>query len=679
MGTSYFGQNSVGTVEGGLTPSSSFFHAGAAGFVCPGSGGYVPSAIEAYVKGTGTFGYVRMFLCDISFNKVAEWTDKKLINNTDFAWTSNGLTIYSPIFGGQYYVLILTNDSVSTKIGATPTTYPVINGVLVPGLDLTGGATDPVDLGSGTPSYFPVLLSMRIAYEDLSDGKIRANIQGRSQVNAQLKGVRYGAWLYQSAALNAPSTVSVTVGSTGSLTGTFSAKFTYIDKYGNESNPSPASAGVSLSSKQLNVGCPAPSDVTISEYAIYILAPSESVYKLAGTLSASTSLSTFSASMTETVIGSGIDVTETNDPIPYARYIAVFNNKLCVAGDASMSDKINVSNALFYRQFDPLDFDRVASGDGQPIKGFGKFFDSLIIGKSNSLFSGPSQGATTFYTAPQNADFGTLGQPSMVSFLKRMAYFSRDGVYGETGNIPEEISTPIRHYIRKLNPSNLVCDPPKQVSGKYSSYKSLLFAVREAATAGENDTILIYNWENGAWTKYKDIEAVSLGTINNADSFECLWGGDAFGQLYRFGQPSDVTPNADYHNGIAQAIDAWAETPWLHLPKAKGLDNWDTTLTEGAWLNLYVGGENLAGINYITMTTSVYFDMSTTVNATFSTTHSAAPWPSVTCDPKLIESFAGNYGNFQYVKFRFRNANMFEHFKIHKLVFGFRVRPIPGK
>ena len=677
MTISYIGYTTPFTTEGGIPENTISWNQVTAPFICPSSGNVALVSAEAYLKGISPFSNARIAVVDDSGNLVGEWNAQKSINNTTFSWVGQTLDVYSSLVGGQHYYAVITVDGPNVICMSEYVPYLDLN--VQYGKDYTGGFPDPLTLiYNQNPNYGRA--NLRIGYAEPSDGKMRAVLQGTGNITATMKGSKAGAWIYQSAALLPPISAStISAGSTGSLTGAFYAKYTYIDLYGNESNPSTVSSVCTLSGQQLDVLCGPSTDVTVWQVGVYVLAPSASNYKLVGTMSASTSNVTFSVTVTETQIVAGDDLVETNDPMPYGKYVAIFNDRLCVAGDPSLADKVVVSNPMFHRQFDPQDYDRVVSGDGQPIKGFGKYFDNLIVGKSDSYYISPSQGSTVFRTIPYNADYGILGQPSIVSFLKRMAYFSKDGIYGETGNVPEEISEPIRHYIRRLNTANLTVVPPKQISGKYRYYKRLFFAVREAAGVGENDTILVYNWENSSWTKYKGIEATYLASIQNTQKSEYLWGGDSLGRLYRFGQPSDPNPNSDYHTGLARAIEAFAETPWIHLPRAKGVDNWDTAMTEGVSLNLYVGGECPVGVSYITMQTAVAFDMSTTYNATFTTTHTASQWPNVTCDPKLIESFAGNYGNFQYVKFRISNNNLHEHFKIHKMVFGFRVRPIPGK
>jgi hypothetical protein len=137
--------------------------------------------------------------------------------------------------------------------------------------------------------------------------------------------------------------------------------------------------------------------------------------------------------------------------------------------------------------------------------------------------------------------------------------------------------------------------------------------------------------------------------------------------------------NIDYNTGAPVAISAYVETPWLHLPKLVGMGNWERTKTLGLWMVIYAGGEpaspEVITNTTISLTTKMYVDYNkTTVRGTWSTTHTASA-VSITCDPKQIQSMTGNGVNqFKVAKFRFENANLDEHFKIHKLVFGFRTK-----
>lgn len=124
------------------------------------------------------------------------------------------------------------------------------------------------------------------------------------------------------------------------------------------------------------------------------------------------------------------------------------------------------------------------------------------------------------------------------------------------------------------------------------------------------------------------------------------------------------------------AIQSYAETAWIHLPRAVGLPNWDTIRTEGLWMEIYAGGEP-AGLNqYVNLTTEVMVDFNTNPVATYSTTHAGNTWSGrFKSEAKLIQSVIGDEGTFEWIKLRFANNELDEQLMIHKVVFGFAARP----
>lgn len=487
-----------------------------------------------------------------------------------------------------------------------------------------------------------------------------------------------GAWVYSSAELAAPTAapnLAASASTASTLTGVgWKARTSYNDIFGNESNLSPApTTGVTLSSSAFNVGIVGSADATVNSVNVYVLSPSSSAYRFVGTTSNANS--TYSVTQAINVIDGGAEAEYDHFTCPFGKYVAIYNDMLIVAGDPTIPDLVYCSNFQFHRQFSTgTDFARATSGDGQPVKGFGKSYDDLVIAKADSIYYATGTDNTTFNAKIHNQEYGVLGQPSMEYYWRRFVFFSDDGIYVDNQMAPDEISRRIRTTLRQLNPGNLNCIPPKQFVANYKYYKKLLFSVREATGVGENDAILVYNYELDTWTKYKGIEAVYLSTVQMQDDYEYLYGGNAAGNIYLFNPPNGGSPNSDNFTGSKVAISAYAETPWIHLSKALGANDWEFTRHEAAWMRIYAGGEPASGNSTISIQTTYYTDFSSTVRGTFSTTHNAAAWPAFTVQPKL-RKFGAKLGHFEWVKFRFTNNTTDEHFKIHKIVVGFRRRP----
>ena len=485
-----------------------------------------------------------------------------------------------------------------------------------------------------------------------------------------------GTWRYVKAELNEPASApTASVGGVGGLNGVYQFRYTYEDYWGNESNPSNPSDPVDLGTeegKYANVGLTASPDITVQFINLYVLPPGQSIYQYASTHPNTTA--TVAHWITDAQVLGGAALEFDHETCPPGKYVTIYNDMLLVAGNSGLPDLVYVSVNQYHRQFaTATDFARAVSNDGQPIRGFASAFQSLIIGKADSLWIAEGEDNQTFQMRPHNQNYGVLGMPSMTFIHQTLAFFSDDGIYSDDTIIPTELSILIRNKMRQLNPANLATSPPLQVSANYKYYKQVYWSVRRASGAGPNDTMLVWNYERKAWTLWTGNAAVCLGTVQNQDDYEFLYGGNASGAIWQYLPPNGGSANVDNISGSPTAIQAFAETPWLHLPKIKGVDDWERTRTIGRYMVMYVSGES-SGAS-ITMTTNYYLDFSATVRGTFSTTHAANPWPAVVPDPKKIGPFGGPQKLFTWIKFRFTNNNAGEHFKLHRLVFGFKTKP----
>lgn len=483
-----------------------------------------------------------------------------------------------------------------------------------------------------------------------------------------------GAWRFISAALDAPALApGIAAATTGSMTGIWSAAYTYVDTWGNESNPSTISATVSLSMHHLSVGVVASSDPSVTQINIFLLPPGGISYNLSVT-SGNTS-ATISCSISADTVLASREVRTDHFTCPSGKYIQIYNNMLLVAGDPAAPDAIWISNTNRLRQFSSdTDVARVVSGDGQAVRGFGPIFGQMVIGKADSLFLAAGADNTKFRAVPHNANYGVLGQPSMTYLGAKHAFFSDDGFYLDDSLQPTELSRIIRRTLRSLNPANLASTPPKQFCANNKYYKQLFLAVREATGAGENDAMLVYNYELGTWTRYSGNVGRYLATVQNQDDYEYMFGGDNSGSLFLYTPPNGGSPNVDTVTGSTTAITAYAETPWMNFAKIDDVKGgWERVRTIPRFVEIYAGGEPAAGNSTISLVTTYYTDFSTTVRGTFTTTHNAAAWPTVTCQPKMIR-YGGAVGTYRWIKFRFANA-LQEHFKLYKVAFGYKLKP----
>lgn len=486
-----------------------------------------------------------------------------------------------------------------------------------------------------------------------------------------------GVWYFISTALNPPlAAPTVSVGGVGELIGEYRFRYTYEDYWGNESNPSDASAPVELGAlgtgEYANVAVVASTDPSVQFINLYCLPPNSSLYQFAGQ-HPNTSATLAHWISDAQVLGSAA-LEYDHFTAPAGKYVTIYNDMLCVAGEPGLPDTVYVSNSRYHRQFAVgTDWARAVTGDGQGIKGFAGAFNQLMVGKADSLFIGDGADNTTFTLRPHNQNYGVLGGPSMTFVNQRLTFFSDDGIYEDDSLVPTELSILIRNKMRTLNPGNLATNPPKQYAANNKYYKQTFWSVRRAGGVGPNDTLFVWNYERKVWTIWSGNAATCLGSVQNQDDYEFMYGGDSAGNVFQYTPPNGGSPNSDNIAGTPVAINAFAETPWLNLPRLKGMDDWERRRTIPRFIQLYVSGES--GGSTIGLTTTYYVDFDMTVQGTFSTTHAANAWPVVLPAPQMIRPWGGPNRLFKWVKFRFSNNEIDCHFKIHKVVFGFKAKP----
>jgi hypothetical protein len=486
-----------------------------------------------------------------------------------------------------------------------------------------------------------------------------------------------GAYIYQDATLSPPTGGPILApGSADGLTGTFTAVYTYVDVWGNESAISDESAPCLLSGSALSVSVTASSDPTIDYIAIYVLGPMMSQYQLSGTFSNTTG--TYTHDITMDQLFAGAFCPENIQPVPDGKYVTIHEDMLLIAGDPDVPDTIWCSNRKFHRQFSD-DVGRATTGDGQPVVGFGKSYDRTVAVKSNSLHMIEGMSETEFRTRLYSSARGGKGQGAITYGMSRMAWWADDGFYFDEAGVPAEASAGIRNFLRTCDWRNMAYRPVRLKTSAYPYYHQFLVSLREMDaqfTQGENDTLLVLNWELAAWTRWKGNVPRVMGLIQNDDDYEYLYGGDNAGHVWLFTPPNYSGVNVDTVSGtISTTISSYVTTPWLNFPRILGSPEWERSRVIPRFLKLYVSGEAATGVSEVSLRTEYWVDFDhDTIQGTFDLTFTTHEWPVVKPYEKTIY-YGGKVGTFRWVKFRFSNNNISERWSLHKAVFGVKIKP----
>jgi hypothetical protein len=486
-----------------------------------------------------------------------------------------------------------------------------------------------------------------------------------------------GAYIFQDATLAPPAAgPDLAPGASNGLTGTFSALYTYVDAWGNESARSPVSIDLALSGTALAVSVTMSSDPTIEYMAIYVLGPMMSEYQLSGTFANTNG--TYNHDITMDQLMAGEFAPENLQPVPDGKYVTIHEDMLLIAGDPDVPDTIWCSNRKFHRQFSD-DVGRATTGDGQPVVGFGKTYDRTVAVKSNSLHMIEGMSETEFRTRLYSSKRGGKAQGAIAYGMNRMAWWADDGLYFDEAGDPDEASAGIRNFLRTCDWRNMAYRPPKIKVSAYPYYHQFLLSLREMApnfVQGENDTLLVLNWERAAWTRWKGNAPRVMGLIGNDDDYEYLYGGDDQGRVWMFTPPNYSGVNSDtVTSTVSASISSYVTTPWLNFPRMLGSPEWERARVIPRFLKLYVSGENAGNVDEVHLRTEYWVDFDhDNIIGTFDLTFTTHEWPVVKPYEKTIH-YGGKIGTFRWIKFRFSNDYLAERWSLHKAIFGVKVKP----
>ena len=429
---------------------------------------------------------------------------------------------------------------------------------------------------------------------------------------------------------------------------------------------------MNLANQDLNVVVVASSDPTVNTINVYVRGPSTSNYHFSGTLTNTNG--TFTHTIADGTLIANDEAEYDHFVTPAGKYVGMYNDMLLVGGDPNVPDLVWASHPQFHRQFASAeDYARADTGDGQPVKGFGRAYDVAAVGKADSIFTIEGNSHTALSLRRVDGEYGVLGQPSMVFIGPRLVFFSDDSIYAHDTLRAEELAQKIRRTLRNLYFGNLATIPPKQYSANYKYYKQVFFSVRETQSAGENDTLLVYSYERNTWTRWKGNAPRVMAPVQDANDYEFLYGGDSSGNIWRFDYPNGGV-NDDNHTGSTVAIDSYAETPWLNFAKLSGAPNWERARIIPRYLKIYAYGEPASGNTTFSLTVTYFVDFRTTVVSTFHCTFDAFAWPTRNIREQTI-FYGGAVGTFRWVKFRIEHNRLGEHWSVVNLVHAHRIKP----
>jgi hypothetical protein len=240
-----------------------------------------------------------------------------------------------------------------------------------------------------------------------------------------------------------------------------------------------------------------------------------------------------------------------------AKYLAVYNNYLFMAGGATNPSRIVWSVLNNPESWQAADYIDINVGDGDLITGLKVIGSDLYVFKSRSIyrvtFTGVSTTPFTVSGNPAIESVGAFSHRTIQTIERTCFFFSGNAVYEFDGVNIKEISN-------KIETNALALATPYNMSASAGILRTLNQYWLSITTSGQTrqDTIFVYDYMLGAWTKYAGIYANGMAEVVDNNNQYWLYTGQSNstggGYVYR---------QNDGNSDIAAAINAYAVTKWM--------------------------------------------------------------------------------------------------------------------
>jgi len=328
---------------------------------------------------------------------------------------------------------------------------------------------------------------------------------------------------------------------------------------------------------------------------------------------------------------------------PDAKYVTYHKRMAFAAGDTS-----NPSLISFTDVGDISNWTTGLSGnvsvdttDGSIVRGLEKLADNLYIFTDNSIWRLSGDDKDNFRLKRMVSGIGTLSNFSIVQILGQLFFQSKEGhIYIYDGGFGlERINPKIEGTTDSLNKSRLFFAVGEEFDNDY--YLSV-----SSSGAGQNDTVLLFDTFNLAWSKFLGMNSNAFTVANISNGTETL----VFGDYGGF-----VSKHPDGTNDAGTAISDFYQSKQFRFPE----------MSTEKFLRLLKIYANQAGNYNLEVEVKSDFE-STGTTSSISLSASGALWDTAVYD---VDSYADDNltigrieldkGN-EFFQVRFSNANLDE-------------------
>ncbi len=272
---------------------------------------------------------------------------------------------------------------------------------------------------------------------------------------------------------------------------------------------------------------------------------------------------------------------------PKSKYMDVFQNMLCIAGDPN-----NPSRVWFSEQYAPQvwgdgssgsgllgDFLDIAVDDGEQVTGLAVADGALMVGKQTGIYRVDYTGnaTNTFSVRKVHGQVGVLSNWTMQIIPDGLFFLSERGpaiCYGTYSDILPQTSL-IQNLFDNTSPESFDLASMAQAVACNDTTRNQVLITVSSPDVSIRDRILSYDYEQKMFALYDGYQANYLANIDDANGFPVFWTGNLSGQVFQRSSSPGITPYLDNGTAIIVTFEtpnidfgdpsSWAQVDFLHI------------------------------------------------------------------------------------------------------------------
>ena len=465
---------------------------------------------------------------------------------------------------------------------------------------------------------------------------------------------------------------------TGSLTGAYQYKVTFISKYGHESNAGPASATHTVSSvAQLDLTkVPVSEDPQVIARQIYRTVAGGSVFLFLDRID-NNSRTDYTDTFADGSLGNATppqagDFSDDNSPPPKGGIVKTWKDTVWVAGDPQNPRSLFFSDSNEPESFPLINEFQLDDKITAMYETYSSFIVETETGKWQVLGDNPDFSVDKMVNNMGCVGRRAAGQTRLIGYA-----VDRDGLRLFDGNNAMKISEPIRDKYDDLSKVNI-----ELVHTAHSMNRNMILQFNPDTTTPipEYDSIFafIYSIDDpnqGYWTTINiptavDLNILALTEIEDADGNFRLYASDDSGMVYEMFEPS--TLNWTAADGTATAIKTKFQTPYLRPAELGAETHGATGRADPRYIEVRVKN-NTAGSLTITIESADGSSQTTardsvTMTLTYGTNNST-----------IRQAIPSSFHSGEYLRITVENNVLSEDFEVTGIRLYFHTYPFEGQ